>query len=207
MNLGLKAHLERFSSMMGVEEPKLAAGRFSENTSTRRLPALDATGGLAEFKAELFPKFRRSEGGEEFTWKRSSQRCPLGCSGSLINLLHFPQITRTLCNTGNMSQKEPMQFINTGLMIAGLYIKAYKSCKLYRNTAVKNSHLTSRERQTMLFKRQCFKLKTKRANSYKLGFERDKMFRTENFNFGAGKKKRANRRQSTNIRTNHLPFT
>lgn len=56
--------------MMGVEERKPAAGRFSENTSTSRLPVLEATGGLVEFRVVLFPKLRRSEGGEEFTWKR-----------------------------------------------------------------------------------------------------------------------------------------
>lgn len=72
--------------MTGVEEPKLATGRFSEKTSTSRLPALEATGGLAEFRVVLFPKFRRSEGGEQFTWKTRSQGFPFGSSGSLINL-------------------------------------------------------------------------------------------------------------------------
>lgn len=72
--------------MMGVEELKPAAGRFSENTSTSRLPVLEATGGLAECSGVLFPKFRRSEGGEEFTWKRLSRGFPLGCSSSLIDL-------------------------------------------------------------------------------------------------------------------------
>lgn len=68
---GTETHLDRFSSMMGVEALKLAAGRFSEKTSTSRLPVLDAIGGLAELRVVLFPKFRRSEGGEdEFTWKR-----------------------------------------------------------------------------------------------------------------------------------------
>lgn len=67
---GIEAHRDRFSSIMGVEALKLAAW-FSENTSTSKLPVLDATGGLAEFRLVLFPKLRRSEGGEdEFTWKR-----------------------------------------------------------------------------------------------------------------------------------------
>lgn len=54
--------------MTAVEELKVVAGRLSENTSTSRPPTLEASGGLAEFRAVLFPKFKRSDGGEEFTW-------------------------------------------------------------------------------------------------------------------------------------------
>lgn len=85
----MKEHLERFSSMTAVEELKVAAGRFSENTSTSRPPTLEASGGLAEFGAVLFPKFKRSDGGEEFTWKRRSKHFAFSCSTLLSTSTGF----------------------------------------------------------------------------------------------------------------------